>query len=218
MIRKLLKWSGIAFLGFVALGVIVSAARSGNVDSSDSEVSVSTTAPAIVATTPAAHQKHQQPRPDACAHITRSPRTSCPFALAVIRAYKARPSADVTAYSPVTHLTYTLRCIEAQGVVSCAGGHDSALAFAGPPIPGNTAPPAAPGTTQTTPATPPAPPAAPVEGPGSYDHATDAQFCGDHQCIPNFPNGSGYIVQCADGGWSHSGGRSGACSDHGGEG
>jgi hypothetical protein len=36
-------------------------------------------------------------------------------------------------------------------------------------------------------------------------------------CIPNFPNGTGTIVQCADGTYSHSGGRQGACSHHGGE-
>jgi hypothetical protein len=42
-------------------------------------------------------------------------------------------------------------------------------------------------------------------------------FCATHTCIPNFPNGTGSIVQCADGEWSHSGGRPGACSHHGGE-
>lgn len=56
-----------------------------------------------------------------------------------------------------------------------------------------------------------------VEGPGSSSHATDVEFCTTHACIPNFPNGNGYIVQCADGEWSHSGGLSGACSYHGGE-
>jgi hypothetical protein len=56
-----------------------------------------------------------------------------------------------------------------------------------------------------------------IEGPGSSSHATDVEFCSTHECIPNFPNGSGDIVQCVDGEWSHSGGLSGACSDHGGE-
>jgi hypothetical protein len=42
-------------------------------------------------------------------------------------------------------------------------------------------------------------------------------FCSTHQCIPSFGEGTGYIVQCADGEWSHSGGRPGACSGHGGE-
>lgn len=42
-------------------------------------------------------------------------------------------------------------------------------------------------------------------------------FCDKHDCISNFDNGHGSIVQCADGMWSHSGGLPGACSDHGGE-
>jgi hypothetical protein len=44
-----------------------------------------------------------------------------------------------------------------------------------------------------------------------------ASFCQTHSCIPNFYNGNGYVVQCADGMWSHSGGEPGACSYHGGE-
>ena len=56
------------------------------------------------------------------------------------------------------------------------------------------------------------------EGAGSYSHADDSGFCSSHQCIANFPNGNGYVVQCVDGEWSHSGGLSGACSHHGGEG
>jgi hypothetical protein len=55
------------------------------------------------------------------------------------------------------------------------------------------------------------------EGPGSTSHAEDAQFCSTHTCIANFPNGNGAVVECNDGEWSHSGGISGACSDHGGE-
>jgi hypothetical protein len=72
-------------------------------------------------------------------------------------------------------------------------------------------------TTTTAPSISTAQSAPAIEGPGSLSHATDAQFCSTHTCIENFPNGSGSIVQCADGEWSHSGGRSGACSDHGGE-
>jgi len=56
-----------------------------------------------------------------------------------------------------------------------------------------------------------------VEGPGSYSHATDAQFCSTHKCIAYFPHGRGTIVQCVDGEWSHSGGIQGACSYHRGE-
>lgn len=52
---------------------------------------------------------------------------------------------------------------------------------------------------------------------GSSTHAGDAQFCSSRSCIPNFPNGTGTVVQCVDGEYSHSGGLSGACSHHGGE-
>jgi hypothetical protein len=43
-------------------------------------------------------------------------------------------------------------------------------------------------------------------------------FCTTHTCIGNFNQGNGYIVRCADGTYSHSGGEPGACSWHGGEG
>lgn len=45
---------------------------------------------------------------------------------------------------------------------------------------------------------------------------TPANFCTTHQCIASFDEGHGTIVQCADGEWSHSGGRPGVCSRHGG--
>ena len=46
--------------------------------------------------------------------------------------------------------------------------------------------------------------------------APTQDFCDSHYCIPNFNGGSGVIVQCNDGSWSHSGGNQGACSWHGG--
>ena len=49
---------------------------------------------------------------------------------------------------------------------------------------------------------------------GGHSHAS---FCDTHDCIPSFDEGQGYIVQCQDGEWSHSGGIQGACSGHGGE-
>jgi hypothetical protein len=47
--------------------------------------------------------------------------------------------------------------------------------------------------------------------------SSGTDFCSTYACIDNFDSGIGYIVQCADGMWSHSGGRPGACSYHGGE-
>jgi hypothetical protein len=54
-------------------------------------------------------------------------------------------------------------------------------------------------------------------GSNSSSGDIEASFCETHPCIDNFDEGTGYIVQCADGMWSHSGGRPGACSYHGGE-
>jgi hypothetical protein len=55
------------------------------------------------------------------------------------------------------------------------------------------------------------------EGSGSLSHEEDSQFCTSHHCIASFADGTGEVVECSDGEWSHSGGISGACSDHGGE-
>jgi hypothetical protein len=59
----------------------------------------------------------------------------------------------------------------------------------------------------------PSAPSTPTSTPPS---STPADFCTTHQCIASFAEGHGTIVQCADGEWSHSGGRPGVCSRHGG--
>lgn len=53
--------------------------------------------------------------------------------------------------------------------------------------------------------------------PGSTSHEGDVQFCSEHECIGDFEGEDGYVVECSDGTYSHAGGISGACSDHGGE-
>lgn len=40
-------------------------------------------------------------------------------------------------------------------------------------------------------------------------------FCSYFPCISSFANGLGYVVQCGDGKFSKSGGRTGVCSQHG---
>jgi hypothetical protein len=53
---------------------------------------------------------------------------------------------------------------------------------------------------------------------GGYIYAVPSSFCGYFNCIPSFWESTlGYAEQCVDGTYSHSGGRSGACSYHGGE-
>jgi hypothetical protein len=73
-------------------------------------------------------------------------------------------------------------------------------------------------STLKSPAPPPPSYSPPTSLPDPYSpppSEVDA-FCATHDCIPNFPNGNGYIVQCQDGTYSHSGGIQGACSWHGG--
>jgi len=41
-------------------------------------------------------------------------------------------------------------------------------------------------------------------------------ICAYFDCIGNFDNGKGYMIECADGKVSMSGGRQGSCSQHGG--
>jgi hypothetical protein len=53
-------------------------------------------------------------------------------------------------------------------------------------------------------------------GGGASGSDRPASFCDRPDCIPSFYEGSGSIVQCADGQWSRSGGNQGACSHHGG--
>lgn len=49
------------------------------------------------------------------------------------------------------------------------------------------------------------------------DTSSSTDFCSTHDCIGDWSDPGGYVVQCSDGTWSHSGGESGACSWHGGE-
>jgi hypothetical protein len=53
---------------------------------------------------------------------------------------------------------------------------------------------------------------------GSTISSPPAAFCQYFRCIANFGNGRGYVVQCRDGTFSKSGGISGSCSSHGGNG
>lgn len=53
---------------------------------------------------------------------------------------------------------------------------------------------------------------------GGFIYSPPSSICSYFRpCIGNFSNGKGYLVECKDGDYSMSGGRSGACSDHKGE-
>ncbi|MCW3048002.1 MAG: hypothetical protein JWO74_2286 [Solirubrobacterales bacterium] len=151
--------------------------------------------------------------------------TTCGFAQNVFWAYWTQGEPDnVSAYSPATKRTYAVTCSGAPTVV-CRAGDGGQVRFpmsavaaydqgqadvyaashdVGPD--GGKASPSA-----TTPAPTYETPATPTPSPGDSGPNPSNE-------IPNYDNGTGYPVQCADGMWSQSGGRPGACSGHGGEG
>jgi len=53
--------------------------------------------------------------------------------------------------------------------------------------------------------------------PGNLIYSPPSAFCSYFPCIPSFwTSTNGYVVQCVDMDFSHSGGREGVCSRHGG--
>jgi hypothetical protein len=101
-------------------------------------------------------------------------------------------------------------------------------------IPGSTLPATATPTRTPTPSPTPVPTATPIPptpppcttlncNPWGYtfaggNHITNPplEFCSYFPCIPNFWNGTGYVVECDDALYSKSGGNQGVCSQHGG--
>jgi hypothetical protein len=167
----------------------------------------------------------------------RSATTTCPFAQNVFYEYWASGGASaIRAYSPATKATYSLTC--SAGVrVECTTAGDGEVRFAQSAVdaysedqasayeanadtgPGGSDPTA--GTSDETPAYADEAPGSDYDGAGSdvgTSDDADEGFCDDHECIPNYDEGTGSTVQCADGSYSHSGERPGACSYHGGVG
>ncbi|MGH3245762.1 MAG: hypothetical protein ACRDOI_06045 [Trebonia sp.] len=54
-------------------------------------------------------------------------------------------------------------------------------------------------------------------GRGGYIYSPAATVCDYFDCIANFGKSSGYMIECRDHTYSTAGGRSGACSYHGGK-
>ena len=163
-----------------------------------------------------------------CARLVRAgAHTSCQFAenansaFQAVRASTGTPPATVAAYSPVTHKHYTLRCvlIAQRTTVECTSGTAS-VAF--PLEPGGAAQsespaPSTPQSESPSEESSPAGSSSAEDEVGSPSHAGDQKFCEEHDCIGDFTNEEGTVVECSDGSFSHAGGLSGACSDHGGE-
>jgi hypothetical protein len=160
-------------------------------------------------------------------NITAGQHTSCGFAestfVAFVDALQANPdrhSYATTAKSPATGRSYAMSCRASGASVTCSGAAGARVHF----------PLHAAVIYRPAPTVAPAPRAeakAPIEKTasggtgedeiGSASHATDAKFCAEHECIGSFTTEEGTIVRCSDGTYSHAGGISGACSDHGGE-
>jgi hypothetical protein len=152
--------------------------------------------------------------------------TTCGFAENTFYAYYKSPGAATLAvWSPAVQRTFSTHCSRSAGIVTCrtadhgvvkfpqsatdAYDDQQAAAFASAHDVGDSA------------RTPSAPSTSVADSPddGSADDESDSSsFCDTHDCIPNYPNGNGSTVQCADGSYSHSGGIQGACSHHGGVG
>ncbi len=178
---------------------------------------------ACVSRTTVPSDPNQFPQRNCDTNIVANSRSSCSFANNVFYEYYRSGRGTNTmllVHSPTTGADYTVSCSIDAGLVGCLGQplstgiyvsfpqraveqytEAAAQAYAQSADLGDSVP-ATPG--QTAPAT-------------GNPSGSSADFCTAHACIPNFANGTGYVVQCADGEWSHSGGRPGACSDHGGE-
>ena len=141
-------------------------------------------------------------------HVQVGPSTSCAFGNNVFYKYfESQPERAFSVYSPTTGVVYDVSCTGGSTIL-CTGGQGASVRFPMSAVEIYTDGAAAAyasshdlGPDEPTAATP----------------AAEAPFCSTHDCIDNFDNGTGYIVQCVDGEWSHSGGRPGACSYHGGE-
>jgi hypothetical protein len=153
--------------------------------------------------------------------------TTCPFAENVFLSYWASTTYDggpVSAYSPAANREFDLDCIPGEGQVICTAGDGAEVVFSRDAVdryslsqakhyvathdvgddifPWETSGEDGSATSDATP---------------SYS-VPDTSSTPPGENIPNYDNGNGYRVQCADGTFSHSGGIQGACSHHGGVG
>ena len=131
-----------------------------------------------------------------------------------LSAGKKKSSVHVTPLVPSTSTSST-----AAPAPPSIAAPPTTLAPAPPPTPAP-APPPLPPTTAAGElcGAPPNPMGYNLCGRGSQVYSPDPSTCSYFNCIGNFSNGRGYMVQCNEGSYSMSGGRRGACSTHGGEG
>lgn len=192
--------------GATVLVVLIAVAAGGGGSSSSSSTTTSTeTQETEAQAAPVAHAA--APTGRLCGHTYASAHTSCPFAASIYSVYLDEISTghafpeQVTGFSPVTHHSYTLQCVGGAQIRCTSGNIRVTFNY--------------PSESEASPPT-----EAQGEGTdevGSTSHATDEEFCEQNDCIGDFESEDGTIVECEDGSYSHAGGISGACSDHGGE-
>jgi hypothetical protein len=172
-------------------------------------------------------------------NIVANSATSCDLAETAFYEYWASSQSNIKAHSGVTNRDYELTCENQNGMIACVGSPIStslyvsfpqaavaaytsseASAFAATHTVGVTQNLGGGQSASTSVESSPTPPSSSsaTDQLGSYSHEGDQSFCEEHQCIGDFESEPGYVVECADGTYSHSGGISGACSHHGGEG
>ncbi len=223
-------------LGLVVVVAIIGAIAGGR-GSNPTNSTTATSTPASTETSTPPPTEHVAPAPNAPTYCDRNVHvghaTTCPFAENVFRAYAVATHASgsigarVTAKSPATGLVYSMICHGHGGTsstVACTGGKGAVVEF--PYLAAHeysTASTPAPATGSSEPeenrssTEPESGSGGGIDEVGSYSHEGDEQFCQEHECIGNFTQEPGRVVECSDGSFSHSGGISGACSDHGGE-
>lgn len=197
----------LSFIGGVTvLIVLVAIAAGGGSSASSSSSSSSTETQETEAASAAPASTHASASTGRlCGHTYASAHTSCPFAASIYSVYldeiatgNAFPE-HVTGFSPVTHHSYTLQCVGG-AQIRCTSGNIR-VTFNYP---------------SESEASPPAEAREGADEVGSSSHATDEEFCEANECIGDFEGEDGTVVECEDGSYSHAGGISGACSDHGG--
>jgi hypothetical protein len=160
----------------------------------------------------------------------RTATTTCPFAQNVFLAYWTSQDYDdfqLSAYSPATGTEFDVDCTSRQTVV-CTSGDGSEVSFPESAVDaydlaqakhfvsthdvGDDIFPWTDGGESSD-----SPPSETTSPTPSYS-APDTSSTPPGENIPNYDNGNGYRVHCADGTYSHSGGIQGACSHHGGVG
>ncbi len=173
-----------------------------------------------------ARRAHPRPRSSGFVHCdpnieARAETTTCRFAENTFYEYWASDQAGaIQVYSPAAGATYDTACRTTGEYVVCTTDDGGAVRFSRASVDRYSQDQAdryvqksdlGPGSDSSS---------GPDEAPPSPppDPSNDSSFCDTHDCIPNYGNGNGDTVQCADGTYSHSGGIQGACSHHGGVG